>query len=161
MGMFTWTGRSDQSLRHTLESQPSLLSFPEYRPPPGDTPKPAGHHRPCRLPALSEALPRAAAPRASTPRVPRSRLQTSRDRSSNPSKAKRALQATALRGASSRKEMRYFRSSITDSITLRPAIDTASSRLSVPNSKRTSARSALAVTGLVRVARCRQELCLR
>jgi hypothetical protein len=85
------------------------LSFPENCPPPGDTPKPAGHHQPCRLPALSEALPRAAAPRASTPRVPRSpRHPTSRDRSSNPStKARRALPATALREASSRKEMRY------------------------------------------------------
>lgn len=41
------------------------------------------------------------------------------------------------------------------------AIDTALLRLSVPNSKRTSARSALVVTGLVRVARCRQELCSR
>jgi hypothetical protein len=42
-----------------------------------------------------------------------------------------------------------------------PAIDTAPLRPSVQNSKRTSARSALAVTGLVRVARCRQEPCLR
>lgn len=91
---------------------------------------------------------------AATSNIPRPKLE-----SIHQSEASTASHTTARGKQSKRDEVclvRYFQMQ-----RCYTAIDTALLRLSVPNSKRTSARSALVVTGLVRVARCRQELCSR
>jgi hypothetical protein len=91
---------------------------------------------------------------AATSNIPRPKLE-----SIHQSEASTASHSTA-RGKQSKRDEVCLSMDIYPTM-LHPAIDTAFSRLSVPNSKRTSARSALVVTGLVRVARCRQEPCSR